>query len=998
MWRLCALMSLCLAISLASPLLWAQAADDIDQQFKKISPEEEVKLRAVLAESAPENVANLILENHLNNQYVAAQRLGDQNARFTVLKEMVAKLPGGVYRNNLARAYANIGDMEEAKRWQLEAISLGTPFEKGFWLGNLARDYFVQFKIEDAKKTVEEAEKAIAGLENRARGNQQLVLARTQASLAQLAARIEQRLGKSKQALEWVDKALSHSRNAFKLSNQPNIKRNVLEDMATNFELKMQIEQALNLNTQAEKTLQEYLRVAKENELPQQYLSRIYRAAGGLEFDLRRFAAARDLAMRADAVLQKLGFADGLSSRTSLKRDLAMALSAQKKYDLALAQFNALDSIAGNDERIKKIVLYQFERAWVYLNNQKFSEAESLFGALARGNAALYGAAHFFTAQAEGLQGVALWNSAQINNHEASKARALALMSSSVANYMATANADFLGDSGLRREMREMVFATYLEAAAEINPTLANAAISAADWVRSGSVQDALTDAAVRAVATGSAGPVVADLVRKEQDAKNEVKDLRNYLASAGSSGSPEIVKRIRNRIAELDGTRTDLQKQIKVQFPDYDNLVRPGAPTVADIQAKLRNDEAMLMLLPTDKATYVWSVTKQGGSHFYRAPVGRDALDVMVKRLRSVLDLGAMDGKLRAFEGNDASELYRLLLQPLESHFKDKTELVINAGGVLGQIPFALLQTGGFKASTNASLKDAPWLIKQAAVTHVPSVGSWLALQGAHNRKVASQALMAWGDPVFDLRSAQNKPKGAVRALVMEADSKPAADLEKELDQPSFSSFDYATVPPLPDTRDELLVIAEALKAHPNDLVMGREATRESVLKANSSGILQNKRVIAFATHGLKAGDIPNLNQPALAMAATGNELREPMAPLLLLEDVLSLKLNADWVVLSACNTAAADGKGEEALSGLARGFFYAGAKSMLVTHWSVESVSAKDLTTAVFEHYTQNSQALKAQSMRHAMLKVMQSSANPDFAHPAFWAPYALVGDGGR
>ena len=107
------------------------------------------------------------------------------------------------------------------------------------------------------------------------------------------------------------------------------------------------------------------------------------------------------------------------------------------------------------------------------------------------------------------------------------------------------------------------------------------------------------------------------------------------------------------------------------------------------------------------------------------------------------------------------------------------------------------------------------------------------------------------------------------------------------------------------------------------------------------------------------------------------------------------ALKLNADWVVLSACNTAASDGRGDEALSGLARGFFYAGTRSMLVTHWSVESESAKRLTTATFEHYTANANAPKAESLRQAMLQVM---AEPKYAHPAYWAPYALVGDSGR
>jgi CHAT domain-containing protein len=129
--------------------------------------------------------------------------------------------------------------------------------------------------------------------------------------------------------------------------------------------------------------------------------------------------------------------------------------------------------------------------------------------------------------------------------------------------------------------------------------------------------------------------------------------------------------------------------------------------------------------------------------------------------------------------------------------------------------------------------------------------------------------------------------------------------------------------------------------------------------------------------------------------LAATGLEEQDPLSALLTLEDVLTLKLNADWVVLSACNSAAEDGRGDEAMSGLARGFFYAGSRSLLVTHWAVESESAKLLTTATFAHYAGNPKAPKAESLRQAMLQVM---AMPQFRHPAFWAPYALVGDGER
>lgn len=186
---------------------------------------------------------------------------------------------------------------------------------------------------------------------------------------------------------------------------------------------------------------------------------------------------------------------------------------------------------------------------------------------------------------------------------------------------------------------------------------------------------------------------------------------------------------------------------------------------------------------------------------------------------------------------------------------------------------------------------------------------------------------------------------------------------------------------------------LARILGANPaKDLVLGAQATRQSVMEASKAGTLAKKRVVVFATHGLLAGDLPNLNQPALAMAANadGNA-----SPLLTLEDVLGLKLNADWVVLSACNTAGADGRAQEAMSGLARGFFYAGSRSLLVTHWSVESQSAMLLTTNTFEAYAKDPAITRAEALRQAMLKVM---ANKDYQHPAFWAPYALVGEGGR
>jgi CHAT domain-containing protein len=115
-----------------------------------------------------------------------------------------------------------------------------------------------------------------------------------------------------------------------------------------------------------------------------------------------------------------------------------------------------------------------------------------------------------------------------------------------------------------------------------------------------------------------------------------------------------------------------------------------------------------------------------------------------------------------------------------------------------------------------------------------------------------------------------------------------------------------------------------------------------------------------------------------------------------------LGLKLDADWVVLSACNTAGGDGQGAEAVSGLGRGFFYAGSRALLVTHWPVETVSAKQLVVGVFDAMAKEPGLPRAVALQRSMLKVMASRGEDgglhfSYAHPLFWAPYALVGDGG-
>jgi CHAT domain-containing protein len=123
-------------------------------------------------------------------------------------------------------------------------------------------------------------------------------------------------------------------------------------------------------------------------------------------------------------------------------------------------------------------------------------------------------------------------------------------------------------------------------------------------------------------------------------------------------------------------------------------------------------------------------------------------------------------------------------------------------------------------------------------------------------------------------------------------------------------------------------------------------------------------------------------------------------------MEEILTLRLNADWVVLSACNTASSQGAGSEAISGLGRAFFYAGARALLVSNWPVETTSARALTTEVFRRQAAEPGLSRARALQQAMIALIDGGELRDsqnrrvvasYAHPIFWAPFALVGDGG-
>jgi CHAT domain-containing protein len=200
------------------------------------------------------------------------------------------------------------------------------------------------------------------------------------------------------------------------------------------------------------------------------------------------------------------------------------------------------------------------------------------------------------------------------------------------------------------------------------------------------------------------------------------------------------------------------------------------------------------------------------------------------------------------------------------------------------------------------------------------------------------------------------------------------------------------AALPQLRDTADELSAVAKDLSVDAADIHLGVDASETAVKRARVS----DYRIVYFATHGLVAGDVKGVAEPSLALSMPKQPSDSDDGLLTASEVASQLKLNADGVVLSACNTIAGDKPGAEALSGLARAFFYAGASALLVSHWAVSSEAATRLTTSTFDILKSDPKIGRAEALRRAMLLYLNDPSCPQNAYPALWGPFALIGEG--
>lgn len=495
--------------------------------------------------------------------------------------------------------------------------------------------------------------------------------------------------------------------------------------------------------------------------------------------------------------------------------------------------------------------------------------------------------------------------------------------------------------------------------------SLRNEAFAALQDAMDGTVTQSFARAAARA-ATAARGDAVARLVEEREAladrwrARNETQEAVLATASPGAaSRTPdETTAQIAAQMATIDG-------ELDRVAPEYFALTRPAALGTDAAHALLRPDEAILLVVPSAFGTHVMLVDERGIA-WNRADLTRAQVVKLVGRLRSELNPEAIARNHRSFSRKLAFQLYAALLAPLEERLGTKTHVLVAADGALASLPFEVLVTGPPAGSDDdaAAMRATGWFGDRHALTQLPSLQVLAFIRRYRPASPGKDARFeGFGDPLLQGPGANPQP-GPLTSV--------------------------ALLSPLPGTAGELRNMATALHAPPAQVHLGAQASQSTVTSLDLSQV----RVLAFATHGLLPGQLAGSDEPGLVLTPPAH----PDAAddgYLSASKIAQLRLRADLVILSACNSGAGDGEGTPPLSGLARAFFSAGARALLVSHWPVYDDVAPRITVELLAARDKDPSLGLDRGLQRAIAAVRNDPADPSLAFPSAWAPFVVVGD---
>ncbi len=491
------------------------------------------------------------------------------------------------------------------------------------------------------------------------------------------------------------------------------------------------------------------------------------------------------------------------------------------------------------------------------------------------------------------------------------------------------------------------------------------------DAAQMASVSEVATTSQALAARAAAATPKAAELARQlqaTQTARLRLDRERNFAREKSTAATQALD----DQIAAADARVTALAAQLDEAFPQFDALSHPRPVTLDTAEKTLARHDAILIPLTADDRVISLAVTHDGLT-WDAAPLGRAQVLRDVMRLRSSVSHALKSSDARpGFDRAIAWELGRSLLTPkITAALKQTHSLIVTGSGPLMTLPFALLLTEAPQGrdDDDAALRHSAWAIRRFALSVKPTLTT-------HTVTVSSaRGFLGVGAPA--LGPASPALDRAVPEAVYRTDSGKTVIADVDVLRQMAS---------LPLAEGELKRMQAALHLPGSDLITGEAATETRIRTTD----LSQYSVIAFATHGLISGNLASLREPALVLTPPAVATSEDDG-LLTASDVAGLRLNARWVILSACNTGTGRESGAAGYSGLASAFIQAGAQNLLVSLWPLrDDVADRISVDAVRRSAHGQSQA---EALRGAILSVIDDTHVADGANPAIWAPFSLV-----
>ncbi len=492
-----------------------------------------------------------------------------------------------------------------------------------------------------------------------------------------------------------------------------------------------------------------------------------------------------------------------------------------------------------------------------------------------------------------------------------------------------------------------------------------------------GSVTSQQIAEATARLAENARDPKVAAAIRTRQDAGARLRQLYRQRdqaeAAAHSGGAPLPPAALAALDKQIDAARTtlaDADSAVQAAAPNYGQLVQQMVPASA-VFAALHPHEAFVQITLGPEHGWVF-LLRDRRIAISRVPGGLAAMARLVHQVRAGIELTTTS--LPVFDVAGAQALYTDTLGGVAQDMKGVKSLVVAPAGPLLSLPFEVLLTGPAQAD---HLAGAPWLVRAFTISHVPAAANFVSLRKVAGTSRATQPWFGFGDfQPLTLAQAEASFPGAA-----------CGDTAQLL----------AGLPALPYAGKELTAARELLGASTSDELLGPNFTVPAVLHTD----LKNFRILHFATHALLPAELRCQSQPAIVTSDPAGATNAAGA-LLTAADVTGMHLDADLVILSACNSGGPGGEtAGESLSGLARAFFFAGARALMVTHWSVNDQVTAYLIADTLQRMRANPALGVAGALRKAQLAMLADAGHSlpaEVAHPFFWAPFAVIGDGGE